>query len=317
MSDRHRTWEKLFLSTLEKTGNISGAARAAKIGRQTAYDHMKADPDFADRCQEALDTAEDTLEAELTRRALEGEQVPVYFKGKVVGHNTRKSDALLMFAIKNLRQRRQRDVPKASSLRQFLGLKSTSRPLTPAVKPTPPETPKEDCPMPRQPRFTNDQVAEALRSAAGIRNAAASLLDCSPSTIKRYVDRCETLARIEKEVVEFNLDLAESGLLDAINDGNLTAIMFYLKTKGKHRGYSERYQVEGKDGGPLEVKAKLDFSDLSPAGVQFLQTVVQRLMQQDSAGRPAESSGAPVVQVEADDAAPSGPTQPQAEGQRI
>ena len=40
----------------------------------------------------------------LLRRALEGEQVPVYDKGKVVGHTTRKSDALLVFAIKNLLQ---------------------------------------------------------------------------------------------------------------------------------------------------------------------------------------------------------------------
>lgn len=122
MTNRHRTWEKLFLSTLEKTGNIAGAAKAAKVGRQTVYDHRKADPDFDERCEAALDTAEGTLEAELMRRALEGEQAPVYFKGEVVGHTTRKSDSLLVFAIRNLRQRREREVAKPSSLRQLLGL---------------------------------------------------------------------------------------------------------------------------------------------------------------------------------------------------
>ena len=131
MPRQRRTWEKPFLSTLEKTGNISSAAKAAKVGRQTVYDHRKADPDFAERCEAALDTAEDTLEAELMHRALEGEQVPVYFKGEVVGHTIRKSDPLLMFAIKNLRQRRERDVPKASSLRQFFGLKSANLPPNP------------------------------------------------------------------------------------------------------------------------------------------------------------------------------------------
>ena len=171
--------------------------------------------------------------------------------------------------------------------------------------------------MTRQQRFTDDQVAEALRSAAGVRSAAASLLKCSPSTVKRYVDRSETLARIEGEIVEQIIDLAESRLVDAINDGNLTAIMFYLRTKGKHRGYSERHQVEGKDGGPVEVKARLDLSDLSPAGVQFLQSVVQGLLQPDSAGRPKESSEAPAIQVEEDGAAPSDRTKPEAEGQKI
>lgn len=121
MTNRRRSWETAFLSALETTGVIARAAKAAKVGRQTVYDHMKADPDFDERCREALDTAEDTLETDLMRRAVEGEQVPVYFKGKVVGHNTRKSDALLMFAIRNLRQRRERDVPKASSFRHLLG----------------------------------------------------------------------------------------------------------------------------------------------------------------------------------------------------
>ncbi len=122
MTQKRRTWERAFLSTLEKTGNIAGSAKAAKAGRQTVYDHMKADPEFGDRCREALDTAEDNLETELRRRAVEGEQVPVYFKGEVVGHSTRKSDSLLMFAIKNLRQRRDRDIPKAPAFRRLLGL---------------------------------------------------------------------------------------------------------------------------------------------------------------------------------------------------
>ena len=122
MTKRNRNWEKAFLSALEKTGSIAGSAKAAKAGRQTVYDHMKADPDFADRCREALETAEDNLETELMRRAVEGEEVPVYFNGEVVGHSNRKSDSLLMFAVKNLRQRREHDIPKAPVFRRLLGL---------------------------------------------------------------------------------------------------------------------------------------------------------------------------------------------------
>lgn len=122
MTNRRKTWEKAFLSALEKTGIVTWAAKAAGVGRRTVYDHLNADPDFAEKWEEALDNAEARLEEEVMRRALEGEQVPVYYKGKVVGHKTRKSDTLLMFAIKNLQRRRERerDVPKAPSLRQFL-----------------------------------------------------------------------------------------------------------------------------------------------------------------------------------------------------
>ena len=122
MTNQRSTWEKTFLSALETTGIVARAAKAAKVGRRTVYDHMKADPDFAKRCEEALGMAEDSLEDEVMRRALEGEQVPVYFKGKVVGQITRKSDTLLMFALNSLRRRREREAPKASSLRQFFGL---------------------------------------------------------------------------------------------------------------------------------------------------------------------------------------------------
>ena len=122
MSNRRRTWENAFFAALEKTGVVAWAAKAAGVGRRTVYDHLQADPEFGERWQEALDTAADTLEGELIRRAVEGEQVPVYYKGKVVGHTTRKSDALLVFAIKNLQRRRENEVRKTSSLNRIFGV---------------------------------------------------------------------------------------------------------------------------------------------------------------------------------------------------
>jgi hypothetical protein len=48
----------------------------------------------------------------------------------------------------------------------------------------------------------------------------------------------ESLGHVVAEVVEQNLDLAEHKLLGVINEGNMTAVIFYLKTKGRERGYS-------------------------------------------------------------------------------
>ena len=110
---------------------VTWAAKAAGVGRRTVYDHLQADPEFGERWQEALDTAADTLEGELIRRAVEGEQVPVYYKGKVVGHKTRKSDTLLVFAIKNLQRRREREVRKKLSAASYVWRRRVVRP--PAV----------------------------------------------------------------------------------------------------------------------------------------------------------------------------------------
>jgi hypothetical protein len=40
------------------------------------------------------------------------------------------------------------------------------------------------------------------------------------------------------------LDLAESKLIENINKNDDTAIIFYLKTKGKNRGYIERQEID-------------------------------------------------------------------------
>ena len=59
----------------------------------------------------------------MTGRGVEDEHVRVDFKGKVVAHATRKSDSLLMFAVRNLRYRGERDFRKASPLRRIFCVK--------------------------------------------------------------------------------------------------------------------------------------------------------------------------------------------------
>ena len=53
---------------------------------------------------------------------------------------------------------------------------------------------------------------------------------------------------------EGDIDMAESALKKQILGGNITAIIFYLKTKGKSRGYVERQEITGKDGVDIVIK---------------------------------------------------------------
>lgn len=62
----------------------------------------------------------------------------------------------------------------------------------------------------------------------------------------------EYVAKVD-EISEVSLDFAESKLHSLIKQENPAAIFFYLKTKGKRRGFIERQQIEhgGSIGGKL------------------------------------------------------------------
>ena len=90
----------LFLAALTDTVNVTLACRRAGIPRRTAYDWRDADEAFARQWDEALDEGIDLLEAELHRRAFEGVERPVYYKGEQVGTWRFYSDALAMFLMR-------------------------------------------------------------------------------------------------------------------------------------------------------------------------------------------------------------------------
>ena len=102
--------------------------------------------------------------------------------------------------------------------------------------------------------YTAAQVIQALEDADGYVSKAASLLRCSPRTVYNYRDRFITVAEAWEAIRERRHDFVENALHKQIKDGNITAIIFYLKTQGKGRGYIERQEFTGKDGGTLQIE---------------------------------------------------------------
>lgn len=98
-----------FLAAYAQTGNITAAAKAAGIARQSHYDWLAADPEYAKRFADAHEEAIERLEAEARRRASVGVEEPVYYKGKQIGAVRRYSDTLLIFLLKAARPSVYRD----------------------------------------------------------------------------------------------------------------------------------------------------------------------------------------------------------------
>jgi hypothetical protein len=120
-------WQRDFLRALRRTGVVRSACRAARVGRSTAYRHRESDPDFADRWDDAIETAVDGMESEARRRAVDGTEKPVFYKGEQCGTIREYSDTLLIFLLKANRPEKYRDNFDLKALIDQLGRENTAR----------------------------------------------------------------------------------------------------------------------------------------------------------------------------------------------
>jgi len=51
------------------------------------------------------------------------------------------------------------------------------------------------------------------------------------------------------------LDVAENSLHTLIRDGHASSVFFFLRTMGRDRGYSERVESTGLNGGPIAIQS--------------------------------------------------------------
>lgn len=108
--------------------------------------------------------------------------------------------------------------------------------------------------MARKERYKAEQIAEALRETKGMTTLTARRLGCDYMTVRRYLDKYPTLAVLQKELTEQMGDAVELALYDeAVNKRNTAALIFLAKTKFKNRGYIERQEVTGAEGGPIAI----------------------------------------------------------------
>lgn len=109
-------------------------------------------------------------------------------------------------------------------------------------------------------RLTNEQIAAGLRAQRGNISATADALGVTRQAIHLRINESDELAAICTEARESLIDVAESALLKLINEGNVAAIIFALKTQGRARGYSERLELTGADGEAIAVKGYVTFN---------------------------------------------------------
>jgi len=102
--------------------------------------------------------------------------------------------------------------------------------------------------------ITYDQIEDALKESKGILSVACEYLGCTRDVFELSLQKVLRLRKLKEDLEEAKLDDAEAKLQDNIKNGNLSALIFYLKTKGKSRGYVEGNMHPQPPAKPMSVK---------------------------------------------------------------
>lgn len=93
-----------------------------------------------------------------------------------------------------------------------------------------------------------ERMIEALTKSLGIVTNAVKVTGISRTTHYAWMEKDpEYRSRVE-EATDAQIDFVEGNLIQRIQEGDTTATIFYLKTKGKKRGYTERMEIAPAEG---------------------------------------------------------------------
>jgi hypothetical protein len=118
-------------------------------------------------------------------------------------------------------------------------VKPVKKPVKKATKKKPSTVKRTDITKAKKKLFL-----ESLEKSLGIMTLAIKLTGVSRETPYEWMIKDPEFKKAVSRIQEDTLDFVEDKLLSLIKKGNTTATIFYLKCKGKSRGYIEKPEVE-------------------------------------------------------------------------
>lgn len=116
--------------------------------------------------------------------------------------------------------------------------------------------------MDKSRHIKKEKVLEALEQSLGVVTFACKSVGVARSTFYKWCKEDEEFAKEVKDIEGIALDFAESQLFKQIKNDNTSATIFYLKTKGRKRGYWEKQQMDmTTDDEPIQININLTDED--------------------------------------------------------
>lgn len=112
--------------------------------------------------------------------------------------------------------------------------------------------------------ITKEDMLNAIQGSQGLITKIQKKLEAAKGqricwdTVKKYIHKwteCEEAITAEKEAM---LDLAENNIFKELVSGDAATSKWYLKMKGKDRGYIETQEILNKNPDPLNINLSGD-----------------------------------------------------------
>lgn len=112
--------------------------------------------------------------------------------------------------------------------------------------------------------ITKEDMLEAIKGSQGLVTKIQKKLEAAKGTkicwdtVDKYVHKweaCELAVKAEKEAM---LDLAENNIFKELESGDTSTSKWYLKMKGKARGYVETQDIRMTNTDPLNINLQGD-----------------------------------------------------------
>jgi len=105
---------------------------------------------------------------------------------------------------------------------------------------------------------TKKAILQALQKSLGVVTEACDKVGINRTTFYKYYNEDQEFRKAADEMQEVSLDFAESQLFEQMRNGSAAATIFYLKTKGKKRGYIEKSEIGfAQDGLPDNIRIEV------------------------------------------------------------
>lgn len=101
--------------------------------------------------------------------------------------------------------------------------------------------------------ISNKTIVDMYAKKGGNISATCTALNINRSTFYRYLKNRPQLKQQLDDVIEALYDNVESKILQKINEGDTTMIIFFAKTKMKNRGYIETKEIKLDEDAGIEI----------------------------------------------------------------